>query len=120
MNEPPSPDQGVIFGLASVAEELRGEPAYARDGHTARTLVRTADLRVIVLALQAGTTLSEHHASTTASVQVLSGQVRLQLPDRAVTLAAGELLVLGSGLRHDVRADVESSLLLTLGWPKSE
>jgi len=120
MNKPAAADHGVTFELANVAHELRAEVAYVREGHTARTLIRAADLRVIVVALQAGKSMSEHHANVTASVQVLSGHIRLQLPDRAVELTAGELLVLGSGLSHDVHAQTESAFLLTLGWPASQ
>lgn len=117
MNRPESPEHGVAFELASIARELRASAAYAREGHTARTLVRAADLRVILVALRAGATLSEHHASATASLQVLAGQIRLQLPDSAVDLVPGELLVLGADLPHDVQARSESAFLLTLGWP---
>jgi quercetin dioxygenase-like cupin family protein len=117
MNRPESPEHGVTFELASIAQDLRAEAAYVREGHTARTLVRAADLRVVLIALREGNVMSEHHANATASVHVLSGHIRLQLPDKVVELGAGELLVLGSGLPHDVHAQTESTFLLTLGWP---
>jgi quercetin dioxygenase-like cupin family protein len=117
MNRPESAADGVTFELASIARELRATPAYAREGHTARTLIRAADQRVTLVALRAGNTLSEHQASATASLQVLSGQLRVQLPERTVALTAGQLLVLGAGLPHDVHAQSESAFLLTLGWP---
>ena len=65
-------------------------------------------------------TISEHHANVTASVQTLSGRIRLQLPDRTAGVAAGQLLVLGSGLPHDVHAELDSTFLLTLGWPANQ
>ena len=91
-----SPEHGVAFDLQRIAEELRAEGAYAREGHTARTLVHTPDLRIVVVVLKAGDTISEHHANVTASVQTVSGQIRLQLPDRAVELSVGHVLVLGT------------------------
>lgn len=116
-NPPMQPDHGVTFDFEAIAHELRAREPYLREGHTARTLVRTSDLRVVLVALAAGETISEHHANVTASVQTLSGQIRLQLPDRAVDVHAGQLLVLGAGLSHDVYAESDSTLLLTLGWP---
>lgn len=104
--------------LARVAEALRAEPAYEREGHTARTLARAEDLRVVLVALRAGNIIAEHRVSATATVQVLSGRVRLQLPERAVELGAGELVVLAAGLAHEVHAPVESAFLLTLGWSR--
>jgi len=45
--------------------------------------------------------------------------VRLHLPDRAVDLPAGSLLVLEKALPHDVEAIEDSTFLLTLGWTPS-
>ena len=119
MPTPASPEHGATHDLNAVAEELRNEPAYAREGHTARTLVRTSDLRLVLIAIQAGKRISEHHANVTAAVHVLTGRVRLQLADRNVDLPAGQLLVLGSGLQHDVYAETDSLFLLTLGWKEA-
>lgn len=117
MHRPESPEHGTTFELARIAAELRADAAYIREGHAARTLTRADDLRVILVVLRAGNSISEHQASTTASIQVLAGQLRTRLPDRTVQLAAGELLVLGADLPHDVQAESESAFLLTLGWP---
>jgi quercetin dioxygenase-like cupin family protein len=116
-NPPITPDHGATFDLESVAHELRKEEAYIREGQAGRTLIRSPDLRVLVIALGAGKSISEHHASVTASVQTLAGHIRLQLPDRGVDVAEGQLLVLGAGLTHDVYAETDSTFLLTLGWP---
>ncbi|HEY6727755.1 MAG TPA: hypothetical protein VI197_27160 [Polyangiaceae bacterium] len=120
LNTPTVPDHGVSFDLATVARELRAEAPYLHGGQTARTLIRTPDLRVVVVAIQAGKTIAEHHASVTATVQTLSGRIHVQLPDRRVDVPEGQLLVLGAGLSHDVHADVDSTLLLTLGWPATK
>lgn len=117
MNTPASPNHGVTFDLDTVARELRVEERYLREGQAARTLIRTSDLRIVVVALKAGKTISEHHADVTAAVQTLSGHIRLQLPDRGVDVPKGGVLVLGAGLTHDVYAEVDSAFLLTLGWP---
>lgn len=120
MNAPAQPAHGSTFALPAVARELRSEEQYLRDGQAARTLILTPDLRIVVVALASGKTISEHHASVTASVQTLSGLIRLQLPDRTVEVSEGQLLVLGAGLPHDVYAERDSTFLLTLGWPASK
>lgn len=116
MSAPDVPDHGLIFELPTIVEALRQEPSYERDGRAARTLVRSSDLRVVLVALGAGKTISEHHVNVTASVQALTGHIRLKLPDRSVEVQAGQLLVLGAGLSHDVYAEIDSTFLLTLGW----
>jgi quercetin dioxygenase-like cupin family protein len=106
----------ITFDLLTLDSELRKHDAYLREGHTARTLVRKADLRVVLVVMQAGARMAEHGADETASVHALSGHVRLRLAEKVVELAAGRLLVIERGLRHDVEAVAESAFLLTLGW----
>jgi len=121
MKTPPiPPSHGVTFDLELIAKQLRAEDSYVSEGQAARTLIRSSDLRLVVVALKAEKTISEHHANVTASVQTLSGQIRLQLPDRTVGVAAGQLLGLGAGLAHDVHAELDSTFLLTLGWPANQ
>lgn len=120
MPAPEPSDSNALFDLAAISQELRNGGHYVRNGLTAQTLMRSPDLRVVLVSLKAGKKISEHHAAVTASVQTLAGHVRLQLPDHAVDVSAGELLVLGAGLPHDVHAEVDSTFLLTLGWPAGD
>lgn len=114
------PEPGVPLDLARIQRELRDDQLYVRVGQTARTLVRAPDLRVVIVALAAGKTLSEHHANVSASVQTLSGQIQLQLPERRVSVPAGHVLLLGPTVPHDVYAETDSTFLITLGWPATD
>lgn len=116
MTKPTPAEGGHTFDLEALDQELRSAPAYLRDGHTARTLVREPDLRIVLVAMKAGARLPEHRADETASVHVLRGHVRLRLPAQLVDLPSGRLLVLERALPHDLEALQESALLLTLGW----
>jgi quercetin dioxygenase-like cupin family protein len=116
MTKPESPAHASTHDLRAIAEELRKQPPYAREGHTARTLLIAPDLRVVLIAMSAGSTISEHHANATATVHVLTGHVRLQLPEERAEVEAGKLLVLPAGVPHDVVAETDSAFLLTLGW----
>ena len=116
MEAPHSPVQSIALDIAPIAAELRGEGIYEREGHTARTLVREKDLRVVLVVMKGGGIIKEHRANQTASVHVLSGHVRVRLRDRLVDLPSGRLLVLEAGLPHAVEAMDETAFLLTLGW----
>jgi quercetin dioxygenase-like cupin family protein len=107
-----------VFALATLDRELREEDAYRCDGHAARVLVREADLRVVLIVLDAGARIPEHRAQATTTILALTGHVKLRLPDRLVDLTAGQLLVLDQALPHDLEADGESAVLLTLA-PKA-
>lgn len=110
-----SHEHGLIFDLDEQIEALRSSEPYEHGGRTARTLLHSEDLRVVLVVMQAGARMEEHDAAATATVQTLEGELVLELPDREVTLPAGQVLLLGGGLRHDVQADVDSAFLLTLG-----
>jgi quercetin dioxygenase-like cupin family protein len=116
MARPESPEHGLDFDLATIAEAMRSEPAYLGEGHTARTLVRTPDLRVVLIAMQAGSRLERHQVDETASLQVLAGRVRVGLPDRMAEIGLHGMLVLGRSIPHDVEASVASTVVLTFGW----
>jgi mannose-6-phosphate isomerase-like protein (cupin superfamily) len=52
------------------------------------------------------------HPDTDEFFLVLSGQLTIQMRDRAVVLAPGELFVVSQGIEHCPRADTETALLL--------
>lgn len=123
MAKPESPEFGTICDFATIDQEMRSEPAYLREGHTARALVREHDLRVMLIVMKAGSRITKHIANETVSIQTLAGRLRLQLPrlarqreDRIVDLPMGRLLVLDRGIEHDVEAVEDSAFLLTFGW----
>lgn len=112
----PLPPRESLFDLAALDAELRTEDAYQRDGHTARTLVREPDLRLVLIVMKAGGRMAKHRVDQTASVHALSGHARLHLPDGVADLSAGLLLVIDRDVEHDVEAVADSTLLLTFGW----
>ena len=105
-----------ILNLGTIDGDLRREDAYLRTGHSARTVVRETDLRVVLVAMKAGSRMPEHQADETTSIHVLAGSLRLNLPARAGDLGVGHLLLLERAVPHDVEAVAKSSFLLTLGW----
>lgn len=105
----------LSFDLAAEAEALRRE-ARGSGGHGARTLVKDAGLRIVLLVLEAGARIHEHKTDHRISVQTLSGRVGLQLPGEAIDLPAGKLLVLDEGIAHDVVAREDSVVLLSMSW----
>jgi quercetin dioxygenase-like cupin family protein len=115
MTDPIPPERGTCFDLGAIARDMRESDAYRHTGHTARTIVREPDLRIVLVVMRAGSVIKEHKADDTTSVQALMGRMRLRLPERVAALSAGALLVLERGLPHTVEADEDSTFLLTLG-----
>lgn len=93
---------------------LRQEPYYEHNGRNAITLVKNSEIRVVLQAMQPGSSLAEHHAPGPITVQVLEGEIRFHTGGLTQRLRAGELLVLPAGVPHSVDAVQESAFLLTI------
>ncbi|WP_167043560.1 cupin domain-containing protein [Salinibacterium sp. ZJ454] len=78
------------------------------------TVLKSEDVRVVVLAFEAGFVLKEHAAPKTLLMQALDGALRVTAGGRIVELAPGSLIRLESGERHQVEALEDSRLMLTL------
>jgi quercetin dioxygenase-like cupin family protein len=107
--------------LAAEIESLHKEDAWLQEtGPSSKTLVKHADLRIVLLAMRKNMSMHEHRTAARISVQTLAGHIRLKLPDRTVELPAGQLLALDQCVPHDVEAEEDSAFLLTLSWPGDE
>lgn len=106
----------TVFALAREATVLRAMPAWQDSGHSAKTLVRTRDARVVLMSLRAGAKISEHKTDHGVSVQVLDGRVQLHMPTERVEIGAQEMVFLAAGEPHDVVAQEDSTVLVTISW----
>lgn len=106
------------YDLLEEIKQLRQEESWRQEtGRSSKTLVKYADLRIVLIAMKAKTRMHDHKTAGRISVQTLSGHIRLHLPDRTEDLPAGHLLALDQCLEHDVEALEESAFLLSIFWP---
>ncbi len=89
-------------------------------GHSARTLFKKTDFRMVLISMEKGSILKEHHADGTISVQVLKGSIRFAAKGEAHTLQPNTVVTLGASIKHEVEALEESAFLLTIAWPTAE
>ncbi|MGC0142263.1 LuxR family transcriptional regulator [Pseudactinotalea sp. Z1732] len=101
--------------LADLGTTLLQKARSNKAGRAARTIHggREHVLRQTLIALAAGRHLGEHDTPEEATLQVLSGQVRLHCTDRQVWVGrTGEYVVIPP-VRHDLGALEEAVVLLT-------
>jgi quercetin dioxygenase-like cupin family protein len=115
-------DDGTIlkeFAQFDLAQEMmdseRSKP-WAK-GHTARTLFKKTDFRMVLISMEKGAVLKEHHADGTISVQVLKGSIRFISQGEAHTLRQNSIVTLGASISHQVEAIEDAAFLLTIAWP---
>lgn len=78
------------------------------------TLVKTDELQIIRLVLQAGRSLPNHSAAGILTVQCLEGRVQFTCLGETHELSAGHLLHLPHAEPHSVECVESASLLLTI------
>jgi quercetin dioxygenase-like cupin family protein len=103
------------FSLDAIARTQAKLAAAASSGRSAETVYGGHEhaLRQTVLALTAGCALDEHESPGEATLQVLSGRIRLTAGEVAWEGRAGDLLIV-PGTRHAVEALEDSVFLLTV------
>lgn len=104
------------FDIAEEIHQLHREAGW-QSGQNARTLVKHDGLRIVLIALKAGSRIPEHHTEGHISIQTVVGHVQVRAQGRSFELRAGGLLALDQGLPHDVEAIEESAFLLTIALP---
>jgi quercetin dioxygenase-like cupin family protein len=104
------------LSLDALAREHLDRARGASAGRSAQTIFGGHEhtLRQTLVALRAATTLGEHESPREATLQVLSGRVRLNAGELAWDGRAGDLIVIPPA-RHDLRALEDAVVLLTVG-----
>ena len=111
----PSAGPYLELDLVREIEELQGEPEWTT-GHNAKTLLKADNLRLVLNALKAHSSIPSHQTAGRISIHTLRGRIQVRAEGRTFNLAAGRLLALGPGIRHDVEALEDSAFLLTIAW----
>ncbi len=108
----------ATFDLAREMAESEGKKPWPM-GHFARMLFKKSDFRMVLISMQKGSVMKEHHADGTISVQVLKGSIRFSAEGEAHRLQVNSILTLGASIKHEVEALEDAAFLLTIAWPSS-
>lgn len=109
------------LSLDALAREHLNRAASSSAGRSAETIYggHERSLRQTLIALTAGTTLTEHEDPGEATLQVLSGRVRVNAGDVGWDGRTGDFLVIPPA-RHDLSAIEDAVVLLTVGGRRRE
>ena len=93
---------------------LAREPEWLSGDRNAVTVVKTANLSVVLTVIKKGAKLCGHEVDGPITIQVLSGAVRFGLGMEAKTLRAGTIIALDRAIPHEIEALENSALILTI------
>ena len=105
----------ALFDVVGVANANLLEVAPIVAGAiVSKPLINTTACKVIVFALDAGQSISEHHAPYVATVQVLDGRLEFGVAGKKSVMEANDWLVMPFDTKHDLTAVQPTRFLLTL------
>lgn len=102
------------FDLPALLKQIKSEETWRTAHRSAMTLAKTQELRVVLVALHAGSVLPPHRAEGAITVQTVQGEIKFSAATKTVSLKEGRMLTLQKGLEHSVEAVEESAFLLTI------
>jgi quercetin dioxygenase-like cupin family protein len=86
-----------------------------------RVLFSYPECRAVVIDLQSGEELGDHHVRERAVVEIVAGRVSIESGEETVECEAGVLVTFDPDEHHTVRALDDAQLLLLLApWPAAK
>ncbi|MDA8377570.1 MAG: cupin domain-containing protein [Planctomycetia bacterium] len=113
----PHPDDrfgnsATLVNLRAVAAALRSERNTGEGGHRQETVFKQGHLTVALFVFDRFSHLPEHVAEGIVTMHVLKGWMKISVGDVEHTLKAGQILIVNSGIRHALKAEEESEVLV--------
>jgi quercetin dioxygenase-like cupin family protein len=103
------------FHIGEAKGQLLGESEWQNGNSNQITLVKDGPLRVALFAFHPGNRMPDHRVAGPALVQLISGKITLTMESgERFELTEGDLLTLPEYLVHDVEAQEQSLMLLTI------
>lgn len=103
-----------LIDLRAAANDLAREGQSAPHRHRQKTLIRFGGTTVALFHFSQGASLPQHIAHGTVSIHVLQGKMTVNAEGQRHTLVAGQILVIAPEVKHDLVAEEESHMLLTV------
>jgi quercetin dioxygenase-like cupin family protein len=119
MTEQQTANYVKAFDLSAEVATLKSRKPWPQK-LTSNMLLKSADLRILLIAMESGARMEEHHSDGRISIQVLEGSVRMSVQQQVKEVSAGQLLAMDRSIKHDIGALEDTVLLLTIAWPSSQ
>jgi quercetin dioxygenase-like cupin family protein len=113
-------DRLLVFAPRLEAARLRSEPEWRDGDRNSVTLAKEVDFRIVLSVLRDGATIHDDEGNGRASVQLLEGRAVVSVDDKEAHLDTGELATVNSDQRWQLRSDGDSTVLLTIAWPREK
>ena len=100
--------------IHAVAATLRSEPNTGERGHRQETVFKHGNVTVALFVFDRFSHLPEHVAQGIVTMHVLKGSMKISAGTVEHELKAGQMLVVNPGVRHALKAEEESEVLVSV------
>jgi quercetin dioxygenase-like cupin family protein len=104
----------LTFDLTDIVENIKKEDVWKMGERNSITLVKSAYMRIVLIALHEQTEMNFHQSGNMISVQIIEGELNIQTDKKSEILKKGNLLTLHEETKHTLIALKESVFLLTI------
>jgi len=104
-----------VVDIRAEGAALLAEPAWSDGDRTAKTVLRTESLRIVLTALRTGATMSNDDPDEAIAIHGLSGTVSVNIDGDGVSIGSGELALLAGGDPWQITAECDSLFVMSVG-----
>ena len=104
----------VTVNLPFYIDQVKKEASWKESDRNAITLFKSANLRLVLVALHQEAEMTRHTSPGVLHIQVLEGQIRFITDEQNVELFKNQMLVLHERIPHSVKAESEAVFLLSI------
>lgn len=105
----------LIFDLPELIKKIKQEDSWENGQRNAITLLKSDNMRLVLIALRAGEEIDFRQSDNLISLQLLEGDSEFRTVNKTVDLKQGNLLTLHENIEHSLIANSETIFLLTIG-----
>lgn len=106
--------QCIHIDLTAEIDNIKREGNWSEGIQSAKTLVKSNDLSVVLIALHQGNEIKMHQSDGPITIQVLEGCIQFKTQNQQLTLQDKGLVSLQAEVPHHLIANEQSLILLTL------
>jgi quercetin dioxygenase-like cupin family protein len=86
-------------------------------GKRSQILIKSNEMRVVLIRMRAGGDLREHSAPGQITLHALSGRFSVTVGSEQYELIPDSLIAIERDVRHSVECEEDGAFLLTIAWP---
>ncbi len=110
----------VTIDMPDFLRQIKEEPTWKNSDRNAMTIYKTAEMRMVLIALHEDAVIEKHLANGVISVHVLDGEINFIVNGESHNLKTDQVIALHRKVPHTVAAIKESVFLLTVANFKDE